>query len=152
MHFFLQQEEHRQTRQPSRLSLILLDIDHFKTCNDTYGHDTGDALLRGLGQFLQQHFRGGDTVCRYGGEEFLVILSGASLETACQRAKELWTQVNRPRIPHQGHNFSLTVSVGVAAFPHHGPQVLDVVRAADHAMYLAKTRGRNQVVVAPLVH
>ena len=81
----------------------------------------------------------------------MVILSGASLDIAHQRAKDMWSMLSKLTIPHQDRNFSLTVSVGVAAFPNHGPKVMDVVKAADNAMYLAKARGRNQVVIAPVL-
>lgn len=80
----------------------------------------------------------------------MVILSGTSLDTAHHRAKDMWSRLNQLTIPHRGRNFSLTVSVGVAAFPQHGPNVMDVVKAADNAMYLAKAKGRNQVVIAPV--
>ena len=145
----LEEEQYRLKRHPSPLSVIMLDIDHFKTFNDQYGHDTGDAVLKGLGRFLKAHVRGEDIACRYGGEEFLLILTSTALEAARVRAEQIWKELGDMHIHYRNHDFSLTASIGVANFPTHGQELSDVINAADKALYAAKTGGRNQVVVAP---
>jgi diguanylate cyclase (GGDEF)-like protein len=128
----------------------MFDIDHFKRLNDTYGHESGDLVLHDLGDLFRRHTRSEDIACRYGGEEFLLIMPEASLEAVKQRAEELRIVVKeRLRIPWQKKTLSITISVGVAEFPNHGSRVKNVVNAADTALYQAKKRGRDQVVVAP---
>jgi diguanylate cyclase (GGDEF)-like protein/PAS domain S-box-containing protein len=145
----LEREFLRAARQAAPIALIMLDIDHFKRCNDTYGHDAGDVLLRELGAFLQRYCRGSDVACRYGGEEFILTLSDCSLETACQRAEEMRQAVKTLQV-HHGHRTleAITLSFGVAAFPEHGDNPDAVLNAADAAMYRAKQQGRDRVVAA----
>ena len=145
----LKQEAARIKRHKTLLGIIMLDVDHFKAFNDQHGHHVGDAVLQELGRFLKAHIRGEDVACRYGGEEFLLILSGASLENTTQRAAEFCEKLRDLKIEYQERFFSITASIGVAALPYHGPDVMDVVRAADDALYLAKAKGRNLVIVAP---
>ena len=145
----LEEEQSRLKRHPSPLSVIMLDIDHFKMFNDQYGHDTGDAVLKGLARFLKAHVRGEDIACRYGGEEFLLILTNTALDAARVRAEQIWKELGDLNIHYRNHDFSLTASIGVANFPTHGQEFTDVINAADNALYAAKTGGRNQVVVAP---
>jgi diguanylate cyclase (GGDEF)-like protein/PAS domain S-box-containing protein len=139
----------RATRQGVPIALIMLDIDHFKRCNDTYGHDAGDVVLRELGAFLQRYCRGSDVACRYGGEEFVLTLPQCSLEIACQRAEEMRQAVKTLQVRH-GHRTlePITLSFGVAAFPEHGGNPDAVLNAADAAMYRAKQQGRDRVVAA----
>jgi len=144
----LQQMASRAKRHTTPIALIMLDIDHFKTFNDTYGHEAGDVVLQALGTLLRDHFRDEDIACRYGGEEFLLILSDVASEVARKRAEQLLLKVRALQIPYQGNHLQITISVGVAALPNHGAQIHDVVSAADAAMYQAKQRGRNQVAVA----
>jgi len=127
----------------------MLDIDHFKRCNDTYGHDAGDALLRELGAFLLRYCRGSDVACRYGGEEFVLTLPECSLEIACRRAEEMRQAVKTLQVRH-GHRTleAITLSFGVAAFPEHGDNPDAVLNTADAAMYRAKQAGRDRVVAA----
>ncbi|MCP4404073.1 MAG: diguanylate cyclase [bacterium] len=146
----LEREAHRAERRKMSVEIIMLDIDHFKNFNDTYGHDAGDLVLRELGQFLYNNTRGEDIACRYGGEEFLLILPGASLEDSTQRAESLRLGAQELQISYQGKSLHITISLGVASLPEHGATANDVVRAADAALYAAKARGRNQVVVALL--
>jgi diguanylate cyclase (GGDEF)-like protein len=130
--------------------LLLIDLDHFKRFNDTHGHDAGDQLLRELGALLLQQFRGEDIACRYGGEEFTVILPGASPEDTRRRAEQLREAVKAIRVEHEGHRLEpVTASIGVAVFPHHGGSAEAVLAAADAALYRAKAAGRDCVVVAP---
>jgi diguanylate cyclase (GGDEF)-like protein len=145
----LEREFLRAARQAAPIALIMLDIDHFKRCNDTYGHDAGDALLRELGAFLQRYCRGSDVACRYGGEEFILTLSDCSLEIACQRAEEMRQAVKTLQV-HHGHRTleGITLSFGVAAFPEYGDSPDAVLKAADAAMYRAKQQGRDRVVAA----
>jgi len=145
----LNQQLSRVTRQLHPLGLIMIDIDHFKNFNDAYGHAAGDALLRELGKLLQSHIRGGDVACRYGGEEFLLIMPDASLETAHQRAVLLQQEARKLRVQDAGQSLDgITLSLGVAIYPEHGRSIDSVLRAADAALYRAKQEGRDRVVVA----
>ena len=145
----LEREIYRGRRKGASLGLIMLDLDNFKDFNDTYGHEAGDNLLRTLGKFLAKRVRREDVACRYGGEEFVLILAEASQEIVCQRAKEIRREFPKVPVLHRGQVLeSVTVSVGVAMFPEHGATGRDVLRAADDAMYRAKAQGRNRVVVA----
>ena len=145
----LEREFLRATRQGAPIALIMLDIDHFKRCNDTYGHEAGDVLLRELGAFLQRYCLGSDVACRYGGEEFVLTLPECSLEIACRRAEEMRQAVKTLQV-HHGHRTleAITLSFGVAAFPEHGENPDAVLNAADAAMYRAKQQGRDRVVAA----
>jgi diguanylate cyclase (GGDEF)-like protein len=144
----LQRELRRAERNGDAVALLMLDIDHFKRLNDSCGHQAGDALLKKFGEFLCRRTRGQDVACRYGGEEFVVILSGASLETAKERAELLREEARKVAVQFEGRLLrSVTVSVGVSASPAHGSTAEDLLRAADAALYRAKTRGRNLVVV-----
>jgi diguanylate cyclase (GGDEF)-like protein/PAS domain S-box-containing protein len=148
----LEREIHRATRNQRSLGIVMLDIDHFKNFNDTFGHEAGDAVLRELGDFLKQHIRGGDIACRYGGEEFLLLLPEASLDATRHRAQKLCDEVRQLQIQYRGETLkSITLSLGVAVFPEHGQEAKDVVRAADAALYNAKQEGRNRVAVADSV-
>lgn len=143
----LDRELSRSKRQGSPLAVIMLDLDHFKEYNDTYGHHAGDELLMSLGELIQEQNRGEDIACRYGGEEFLLIMPGAPLEAALNRAEEL----NRSVKNLHTRNTSLkpiTISAGVAIFPDHGGAGMEVIQAADAALYRAKAEGRDRVLVA----
>ena len=145
----LNQQLSRVTRQLHPLGLIMIDIDHFKNFNDSYGHAAGDMLLRELGKLLQRHIRGGDVACRYGGEEFLLIMPDASLEAAHQRAVLLQEEAKKLRLRDAGQSLDgITLSLGVAIYPEHGRNIDSVLRAADAALYRAKQEGRDRVVVA----
>jgi len=145
----LEREIHRARRKGARLGLIMLDLDHFKHFNDTYGHEVGDNLLRALGECLASRVRKEDVACRYGGEEFVLILPEASQEIVQQRAEDIRREFPKLPIVHRGQMLeSVTLSLGVAVFPDHGATGQDVLRAADDAMYRAKAQGRNRVVVA----
>ncbi len=144
----LQREARRAKRHNTSIGIIMLDIDHFKNFNDIYGHEAGDIVLKRLGSFLQRHTRGEDIACRYGGEEFLLILPETPLEVVVQRAKELHLGVKEFRIIYQGKPLQITISAGVAVMPEHSFNVKEVVKAADTALYQAKENGRDQVMVA----
>jgi diguanylate cyclase (GGDEF)-like protein len=145
----LKQELDHARRHQQTLALLLLDIDHFKHMNDTYGHDAGDAVLRVVGQLLSTSFRPEDTVCRFGGEEMLVVLPGISRDSACTRAERLRQAMNDLHIEYEGVQLpSITASIGVAVFPMHGQNPDSLIIAADQALYRAKHNGRNRVLLA----
>ena len=145
----LEREIYRCRRKGASLGLIMLDLDNFKHFNDTFGHEAGDNLLQTLGKFLGERVRREDVACRYGGEEFVLIMAEASQEIVCQRAEAIRREFQKVPVVHRGQVLeSVTVSLGVAMFPEHGVNGRDVLRAADDAMYRAKAQGRNRVVVA----
>jgi diguanylate cyclase (GGDEF)-like protein/PAS domain S-box-containing protein len=142
----LEREFSRANRKKSRVALIMMDIDHFKRFNDTYGHQAGDALLRGLGDLLKRNTRGQDIACRYGGEEFAIVLSDTSLEGALQRSEILRQQVKQMCVEHASQLLgAISISMGVALYPDHGATIGDVLKAADQALYSAKREGRDRV-------
>jgi diguanylate cyclase (GGDEF)-like protein/PAS domain S-box-containing protein len=145
----LKQQLSRVTRHLHPLAIIMIDIDHFKDFNDKYGHAAGDVLLRELGRLLQSHVRGEDIACRYGGEEFILIMPDVSQEIAQHRAERLCRDVRQFQLQDGEQSYSgITLSLGVALYPLHGRNMETVLRAADFALYKAKQQGRNQVIVA----
>ncbi|MBN2549397.1 MAG: diguanylate cyclase [Anaerolineales bacterium] len=134
-------------RQAHPVGILLVDIDHFKAVNDTYGHPSGDAYLAGFAHLLQQHFRKSDILCRYGGEEFLIVLPASSLEASAQRAEELRQLAETSAIPFEGREIRCTVSIGLASFPQHGQESSQLISRADQALYASKQAGRNQLTV-----
>lgn len=147
----LEREIHCAQRQKRPLGIIMLDIDHFKRFNDTFGHEAGNAILRELGIFLQSNIRGSDIACRYGGEELILILPEASLEDTKQRAEQIRQGVHHLKVWHRSQLLSaITVSLGVSGFPEHGLTGDRLIEAADAALYRAKAEGRDRVVSASL--
>ena len=145
----MERELKRALRDNHSLGIVMFDIDHFKEFNDLHGHDAGDALLRELGAFLNKSLRGGDIICRYGGEEFLVVLPGITPQNALSRAEELREGVKDLHVRHLGKLLPrCTLSLGVAVSPQHGTTVDTLLKAADDALYLAKNEGRDRVVMA----
>jgi len=145
----LEREIRRATRLQRDVAVIMLDIDHFKKYNDTFSHEAGDILLRELGVFLKQQIRGGDFACRYGGEEFVLILPEISLEDLLQTAERLRKKIKELHIQYAGGTLeTITLSLGVALFPEHGTTGKAVIRAADEALYEAKHQGRDRIAVA----
>jgi len=134
-------------RRKAPLSLVMLDIDGFKGLNDSYGHPAGDEVLRKLSQILTSHSRRGDIVCRYGGEEFLMVLSNTSTETARQRADQWRVYFQEHPAEYLGQRLPATLSAGVASFPIHGENPDELILAADRALYHAKAAGRDCVVI-----
>src|SRR5665647_1690586 len=143
----MQRELNRVKRQRLPLGVVMMDLDHFKQYNDTFGHSAGDELLTALGILLKSHIRGEDIACRYGGEEFLLILPGASMEIALERAESLRLAVNEMHQHHQNIN-PASLSLGVAVYPDHGDTGLQLIQSADAALYRAKKAGRDQVMAA----
>ncbi|HKA39043.1 MAG TPA: diguanylate cyclase [Burkholderiales bacterium] len=145
----LRREESRARRSEKPFGLMMIDIDHFKRFNDTFGHAAGDAVLRRVGQHLLSLARAEDIPCRYGGEEFVLVMSHASPVTLRERAEKLRLGAQGLAIESDGRSVGpITLSVGIALFPEHGDSGLAVLQAADAAMYRAKAAGRNRVVVA----
>ncbi len=150
MEVSLQREINRARRKNLSLGVILLDVDHFKKFNDSYGHETGDKVLMKLGKFLINHTRGEDIACRYGGEELLIILPDCSPKDCFDRAEQIRVGVEAINMPHGDTKLSITISLGTATYPHNGNSVEEVVSAADTALYKAKEQGRNQVVLSEI--
>lgn len=145
----LERELRRATRAGSAVTVLMVDLDHFKQFNDTFGHEAGDLMLKELGRLLRQQVRGEDIVCRYGGEEFTVILPDTSPEDAMRRAEQLRQAVMQLEVRHRGQDLGeLTLSIGAASFPLHATSAGALLRAADQALYTAKSSGRNRVVMA----
>jgi two-component system cell cycle response regulator len=132
-------------------AILFIDGDKFKGINDTYGHLAGTKLLNELGNQLKRYVRGNDTVFRYGGDEFVAVLSNADLQTAQRVAERIRASIERHVfLQDDGKNIRITVSIGVALFPDHADSIKAVIDAADHAMYSAKRKTRNSVFIAPL--
>jgi diguanylate cyclase (GGDEF)-like protein/PAS domain S-box-containing protein len=145
----LEREILRATRSKQTVGVIMLDIDQFKNYNDTYGHQTGDAMLTSLGHFLSASVRGEDIACRYGGEEFILILPGASLDDTQKRAEELREKVHFVDVTYQGElHKTVTFSLGISVFPQNGTTAEQLIKNADLALYRAKSEGRDRVAVA----
>ncbi|HEY6293832.1 MAG TPA: diguanylate cyclase [Terriglobia bacterium] len=143
----LERELRRAEHGQHPLSVMMLDLDHFKTFNDTSGHQAGDHLLRYVGGLLEARTRREDIPCRYGGEEFVLILPGAPIEVAVRRAEQFRGAIRESGIEYEGKALGpVTVSIGVACFPQHGTTGAEVVGAADSALYRAKQQGRNRVI------
>lgn len=143
----LPREIHRASRDGRNLGIIMCDLDRFKAFNDTYGHAAGDTLLRSFGELVARVVRAGDIACRYGGDEFVLILLDTSLETAERRAELLLREFRRIVIQY-GDMFLNpgALSLGVGTFPAHGASAAALLRVADEALYKAKAEGGNRAV------
>jgi diguanylate cyclase (GGDEF)-like protein len=145
----LAREIERSTRFERPLAVLMLDLDHFKAVNDTYGHARGDTVLRELAHRVQDQIREVDTYARYGGEEFVVVLPETTIEGAAQLAERICLAVRRQPFQGDGEEpLTVTVSIGVAAFPQHGSSAATLMRSADRALYVAKHEGRDRWHVA----
>ena len=146
----LELEVSRAQRDGQLLGLMIADIDHFKRFNDTWGHEAGDEVLRQVGAYLTANARQGDIVCRWGGEEFVLVLTGAPLSAVERRAEELREGLRQLRPRNAGQSLGqITASFGVACWPLHGDAWRHVLEQADFALYEAKKSGRDKVVLAP---
>lgn len=131
----------------SGAAVLLLDIDHFKQINDRHGHAVGDQLLQTLAQLLLRNCRAGDTACRYGGDEFLLLLTEVTPDAALARAQQLRQEFAVQQLRVEDQSLSTTLSCGLALFPAHGTEPARLIQRADQALYQAKLHGRNAVVV-----
>ena len=145
----LDRELHRARRKKRPVAVVFLDLDHFKKFNDTFGHDAGDAVLREMAEVFRRHFRSDDIICRYGGEEFAVILPESSAKDAMKRAAALRAGVKKISLRSRGQLLdTVTISVGIAAFPEHGQTAEELLHRADQCLYQSKAQGRDRVTVA----
>ena len=143
----LARELHRARRRNSPLCVAMLDLDQFKHLNDTFGHDAGDSLLRQLGQMLREKLRKSDIACRYGGDEFVLVLPDSSLADSQRRVEQIRVLVKELQIRHGGPLLdTITVSAGIAGAPEHNSTAPELIHAADNAMYAAKQAGGDRVV------
>ena len=133
-------EMNRVRRAPASLSLLMLDIDNFKNYNDTQGHPAGDELLKGVAKVLKSSVRAVDMVCRYGGEEFVIILPQADKSVGQILAERIRVQVNL--------YFPTTISIGIAAYPDDADEIESLIQKADNALYKAKQSGKNKWCIA----
>lgn len=138
----------RAERKKSSLAVMMIDIDHFKAFNDTYGHDAGDLVIKKFSKLLSEAVREEDISCRYGGEEFTLVLNDIDLPVAIERAEALLeaTRILELQLNNQSLG-QITVSLGIAMYPQHGSTQVELIKAADQALYEAKESGRNQVKV-----
>lgn len=144
----LQEEYSRAIRHGIPLSVLMIDIDHFKDFNDTYGHALGDAVLKAVASKLQTSIRAEDMACRYGGEEFLVYLSGAGMTDSAEIAERFRRNISTEAIKLGNNIVSISVSIGIATFPIVRSSIpKELIDFADEALYAAKNAGRNQVIV-----
>lgn len=145
----LERELLRAMRKHLSVGIIMLDVDGFKRINDTGGHAAGDAILHELGNLLLGYVRGEDIPCRYGGDEFIIVLPDASRAVAGERAQRLCEYTRQFHLQFEAHaREGITLSVGVAVFPEHGSTSTAILQVVDDALYRAKRQGRNRVVVA----
>jgi diguanylate cyclase (GGDEF)-like protein/PAS domain S-box-containing protein len=144
----LNRELARASREGFSIGFVMIDIDHFKQVNDTHGHKAGDLILQALGNLLLGGIRTEDLVCRYGGEEFLVILTKAGKKITAERAEQWRTDFEALRTAYGEKVLQTTISLGVAVYPGDGVTAEAVIHAADQAMYRAKALGRNLVILS----
>jgi diguanylate cyclase (GGDEF)-like protein len=140
-------KQHQRSNEP--LTVAMLDLDHFKSFNDNYGHEAGDIVLKEIGALLRSSLRGGDIACRYGGEELLIILAGATLENALSRMENIRQMVMNHCIHSSGRELpSITVSIGISEANPDETEAANILKRADIALYQAKQSGRNRIMQA----
>jgi len=142
----LEREVSRAKREKLPIGIMIMDIDEFKNVNDLYGHNAGDKMLQAMAELLKANIRAEDIVCRYGGEEFVIVMPGASLGVAFERAELLRQKFEQMWVPYERELLHATISLGVSAFPIHGSDGEDALIRADRALYQAKQAGRNRVI------
>jgi diguanylate cyclase (GGDEF)-like protein/PAS domain S-box-containing protein len=149
----LERELLRASRSKKNVGLMIIDIDHFKQFNDTHGHPAADVVLSAVSHLFSTSVRREDLVCRYGGEEFVIMLPEAGLEITCQRAEAIRENVSQLRVQYQGQVLEpISISIGVGVFPNHGDIPEALISGVDQALYRAKHNGRNRVEVATPTH
>ena len=146
---FLSRELVRAERSATPVAVIMIDLDRFKRINDSFGHEAGDIVLTSVGALLKSKVRGSDIACRYGGEEFLLVLPQAGVDAANRRAEDARLAIADLDLNHAGRPLGkMTASLGIAVFPDHAGDIDSLLRAADVALYAAKGAGRNRVMIA----
>lgn len=150
---YMEESLHREiataNRKGRQLAVVMLDVDHFKRFNDTFGHDAGDMLLREVGSLLQSNSRTSDIACRFGGEEFVMIYPETEPQFVLQRAEHLRQMISAMQVQHFGRSLGqITASFGISVFPDHGSTIEELLKCADEALYQAKGEGRNRCIMA----
>jgi diguanylate cyclase (GGDEF)-like protein len=144
----LDREVRRARRKQRSILVVFIDIDHFKRFNDVFGHDAGDAVLRSFAELMKTFFRGDDVLCRYGGEEFAVMLPESTDQDAAVRMDQFRENVKRTAVVHQHQALDqVSIAVGIASFPKHGSSIEALLLAADQALFISKSEGRDRVAV-----
>jgi diguanylate cyclase (GGDEF)-like protein/PAS domain S-box-containing protein len=144
----LNRELHRASRTGRNVSLVMLDLDHFKHFNDTFGHQVGDILLKEIAGVIRSRVRAGDLACRYGGEEFSLILAEVDTEGAHKCVESIRETIKHLSLHNRGQTLgTVTVSAGIATYPAHGDNSEDLIHAADEALYRAKKAGRDCIFI-----
>jgi diguanylate cyclase (GGDEF)-like protein len=147
---FLQREWIRSKRRESSLAVIMIDLDYFKRINDAFGHEAGDLVLAEIAALLKTQIRGSDIACRYGGEEFALVLPDVTLEGVQRRAEAIRAAVMRLDLKYRDKPLGrITASLGIALFPEHAEDPDSLLRASDEALYEAKSAGRDRIVISP---
>lgn len=141
----LDSELSRAERETIPVSLIMMDIDRFKRINDTYGHQVGDQFLKAIANLLKKVCRTSDIACRFGGEEFVIILPGANEQVAIERANDLRLKCNEIHLSHEKELLNITISIGISTYPLHSQKASELIILADQALYQSKNEGRNRV-------
>jgi diguanylate cyclase (GGDEF)-like protein/PAS domain S-box-containing protein len=142
----LDRELARAGRESYPVCVIMVDLDYFKKINDTYGHDAGDQVLKALAKTLSEQSRRGDFACRYGGEEFVIVMPNITERTAYDRARRLRRSLRSLQISYEHHKLTTTISMGIACYPQNGDTRQALLRAADRALYAAKEAGRDYIL------
>lgn len=143
----LDQEAARSARENIPFSILILDVDHFKQFNDTYGHKCGDIVLQALANFLNENTRQGDIVCRYGGEEFVILMTDVASDAAYKRAELFRSNFENMIVEYEGKELKCTFSAGIASYPMHASSGETLLILADQALYQSKANGRNRVSI-----
>jgi diguanylate cyclase (GGDEF)-like protein/PAS domain S-box-containing protein len=143
----LDREIAQAQRNGTPVGIIVMDLDRFKQVNDSYGHKAGDTFLKEIGNLLMQNIRHGDIACRIGGEEFVIVMPGATVEVTCQRAELIRSLTEALRLPDTQAGFFVSMSVGISAFPTYGSSGEEILIQGDRALFQAKKDGRNRVVI-----
>ena len=149
LYLALEMELQRARRYAVPLGVLMMDLDHFKTVNDTHGHLMGSHALAEVGRLIRESIRTEDVAARYGGEEFIAYLPERTSDEARRAAERIRRTIEKAPITHEGVTIFVTISIGVATFPDHGRDITTLVGRADKALYRAKNSGRNRVMVEP---
>jgi diguanylate cyclase (GGDEF)-like protein len=143
---FIDKSSEQALRSNISYAILMIDIDYFKMVNDTYGHDSGDIVIKTLAEILQENIRKADLAIRYGGEEFLILLYNTTPEGAVQVAEKIRTRFNEKKYHFGNDTVEKTLSIGVAHFPSQADSIWKVIKYADLALYEGKNTGRNRVI------